>query len=365
MYVEKISFKNLRNLCDSTLEINKGINILHGDNAQGKTNLIESIYFCATGRSHRTHLYKDMIKFGEKEAYIKTHINNDGITDIISSHLKKDISKGIAINNIPIRKLGELFGTLLVVIFSPEDLQLIKSGPSERRKFMDIELCQLNPIYYYELKQYHNVLKQRNILLKKMRKERSAEKTLFTWNEQLVVHGIKIMNYRKDFVEKINSVASRLHSNITNEKEILSIIYKPNITESDFLVKLSKNLERDILQGSTSTGVHKDDLDMIINDIDARIYGSQGQQRTASLSVKLSQIEIIYQAKNTYPILLLDDVLSELDESRQMFLISQLKNIQTIITCTGAEDILKKISDTEVFNMYRVERGEISLENFQ
>lgn len=364
MHVEKISFKNLRNLHDFTLEINKGINILHGDNAQGKTNLIESIYFCATGRSHRTHLYKDMIKFGEKEAYIKAYINDDGIIDTISSHLKKDISKGIAINNIPIKKLGELFGTLLVVIFSPEDLQLIKSGPSERRKFMDIELCQLNSVYYYELKQYHNVLKQRNVLLKKLRKERDAEKTLFIWNEQLVSHGIKIMNYRRDFIEKIDEIAGKLHTNITNEREALNVVYRPNTTENDFLAKLNKNLERDILQGSTSIGIHKDDLDMLINNVDARVYGSQGQQRTASLAIKLSQIEIIYQEKNTYPILLLDDVLSELDESRQAFLVSQLKYIQTIITCTGTEDILKKISSTEAVNIYKVENGKISSESF-
>lgn len=359
MYVEKLSLKNLRNLHDLTISFSKGINIFCGNNAQGKTNILESIYFCATGRSHRTHLYKDMIKFGKKETYMQLYVNNDSILDRIDVHIKKESNKGIAVNNIPIKKLGELFGILLVVIFSPEDLQLIKSGPSERRKFIDMELCQLSSIYYYELGKYHSILRQRNNLLKEIKKNNRLKESLFVWDEQLVEYGNKIIKYRRDFIKKMNSLATNIHMNITNEKECLNILYKPNTIESEFLKKLNRNIERDILQGSTSVGVHKDDLGVLINNIDARTYGSQGQQRTASLSIKLAEIELIYQEKNTYPILLLDDVLSELDESRQKYLLDQIKDIQTVLTCTGTEDIIQKISKSIDVTLYKVHQGKI------
>lgn len=363
MHVEKLSLKNFRNLDDLTLELDKGINIFSGENAQGKTNLLESIYFCATGRSHRTHLYKELIKFGEKETYIKLFANNDSFVDCISVHIKKESNKGIAVNNIPVKKLGELFGILLVVIFSPEDLQLIKAGPSERRKFMDMELCQLSPLYYYELGQYYNVLRQRNNLLKEIKKNIGLKDTMFVWDQQLITHGIKIMKHRQNFIEKINIISNKIHSNITNNKECLNIIYRPNTTDSDFLIKLNKNIDRDIMQGSTSVGIHKDDLGIFINDIDVRTYGSQGQQRTASLSTKFAEIELIYQEKKTYPVVLLDDVLSELDETRQKFLLEQIENLQTIITCTGIEDIIKKISHLVNINIYNVKNGSIVKQN--
>lgn len=359
MYVEKLSLKNFRNLDDLTLELDKGINIFTGENAQGKTNLLESIYFCATGRSHRTHLYKELIRFGEQETYIKLFTNNDSFIDSISVHIKKESNKGIAVNNIPVKKLGELFGILLVVIFSPEDLQLIKAGPSERRKFMDIELCQLNPLYYYELGRYYSVLRQRNNFLKEIRKDKTFKDTIFVWDEQLVNHGIKIMNYRQSFIKKINVISNKIHSNITNKRECLNIKYKPNTTENDFLIKLNKNIDRDIMQGSTSVGIHKDDLGIFIDGIDVRTYGSQGQQRTASLSTKFAQIELVYQEKRTYPVILLDDVLSELDETRQKFIFKQIENLQTIITCTGIDDIIRKNSHIVNVNIYNVQNGTI------
>jgi len=357
MHIESISYKNLRNLKDNKIVFGKGINIFIGDNAQGKTNLLESIYFCGTGRSHRTHYYKDLIKFQKDETYIQISTTNDYLKDRIDVYLKKN-KKGIAINNITIKKLGELFGILLVVIFSPEDLNLIKSGPEKRRRFVDMELCQLKPLYYHGLGQYYNVLRQRNNLLKKIKVNKNLIDTIFVWDKQLETYGTNIIEYRKDFIKKINAISHNIHSNITNKKEKLEIIYKPNVNPEEFLNKLQKNIERDVLQGSTSVGIHKDDLLFLIDGVDTKTYGSQGQQRTASLSTKLAQIELIFEEKNTYPILLLDDVLSELDENRQKFILKQIKDIQTIITCTGTEKIIDMLENSLDTKIYHVKEGD-------
>ena len=354
MYIEKLSYKNFRNLEDCSVNFDKGVNILYGDNGQGKTNILEAIYFTATGRSHRTHLDKDLIKFGLDESYMQSLVINDGISDKIDVHIKKFKKKGIAVNGLPVKKLNSLFGVLLVVIFSPEDLSLVKAGPSERRRFIDMELCQVNPIYYYELGQYYLCLRQRNNLLKTLKKNSGLSDTIFVWDKQLVNHGIKIMALREAFVKKLDKISQKIHSDITNGKEFLRTEYKPNTTAEDFEEKLKKNLDRDIILGSTSVGVHKDDCLMFINDIEVKSFGSQGQQRTASLATKLAGIELIYNEKNTHPVLLLDDVLSELDRHRQEFLISRLKDIQTIITCTGVEDLLSKVENA---NMYKVKLG--------
>lgn len=358
MYVSKLSLKNYRNLEQINLELNNGVNIFYGNNAQGKTNLLESIYICSTGRSHRTHIDKELINFNEEEAHIQAYCVEENILDKIDIHLKKNLKKGIALNNIPIRKIGELFGKLNAVIFSPEDLKLIKSGPSERRKFIDMELCQINNVYYYNLQQYYKVLKQRNNLLKKIQKDSSLKETLFVWDNQIVEFGIKIIKSRMSFIYKINEISHNIHLNITNNKEKLKIEYKPSVIQEDFLDKLKKNLEKDVFYGSTSYGPHKDDLNFYINDVNVRDFGSQGQQRTASLSTKLAEIELIRQEKNREPILLLDDVLSELDKTRQKFLINFIKDIQVIITCTGVEDFIKNFKEN--YSIYRVENGKIS-----
>lgn len=352
MHVKKLSLKNYRNIQFLEVELKNGVNIFYGNNAQGKTNLLESIYICATGRSHRTHIDKELIKFNETDAHIRAEINNDNITDKIDIHLKRDSKKGIAINNLTINKLGELFGILNVVIFSPEDLNLIKLGPMERRKFIDMELCQINKVYYYNLGQYHKILKQRNALLKKILKDKSLKDTLFIWDKQLIEFGKKIIEIRKEFIYKINKISKKIHLEITEEKEDLEIKYKPSVTIEEFEEKLEKSLEKDILYTSTSYGPHKDDIIFLINNINVRDFGSQGQQRTASLSTKLAEINLIKEEKGVLPILLLDDVLSELDKSRQKYLISNIKNIQVIITCTGVEDIIKNLdSDCRIFNV--------------
>jgi len=355
MYIDKLSLKNFRNFKDLNINLNKGVNIFYGDNAQGKTNIIEALYFCAIGRSNRTRIDKELIKFNENEAHIQLHCKNKNTTSKIDIHIKKNFKKGIAINNIPLRKVGELFGTMYIVIFSPEDLQLIKSGPSERRKFMDIELCQLSNIYYYNLQQYYNILKQRNNLLKSIQKDNSFRDTLFVWDKQLVDFGKKIINTRTNFINSISKIASKIHFNITGGKELLSLKYKPNTEINEFKQKIINNIDKDIFCGFSNYGPHKDDIAFYINDIDVREFGSQGQKRCSILSAKLAEIEIIYREKKVKPVLLLDDVFSELDEKRQRFLVNYIKDIQTVITCTGIEDIMKNISEN--ISIYSVKNG--------
>lgn len=357
MYIDKLSVKNFRNLKNVFVELNKNVNIFYGDNAQGKTSLLEGIYFCATGRSHKTHIDKEVINFDENEAHLQVFAYQNGLCDKIDVHLRRNLKKGIAVNNIPIKKIGELFGILHIVLFAPEDLQLIKAGPSERRKFIDLEMCQLSKVYYYDLKQYYKILKQRNNLLKEIQKNKSLKDTLFAWDSQLVEFGKKIILQRNKFVENLSEIAKDVHKNVTGEKEELKILYKPSVLSGEFERKLEKNVEKDIFYGTTSAGPHKDDLVFLINGFDARDYGSQGQQRTAALASKLAEIKIIEKEKGVSPVLLLDDVLSELDEKRQAFLLENIKNIQVIITCTGIEEIKKKTCGE--INVFLVENGEI------
>lgn len=352
MYIQNISLKNYRNIKALDLNLKNGVNIFYGDNAQGKTNLLESIYISATGRSHRTHRDKELIAFNQSNAHIKVVIKEQTSTHKIDIHIKKETKKGVAINGVPINKLGELLGYLNVVIFSPEDLNLIKLGPIERRKFMDMEICQMDNVYYYNLSQYHKILKQRNKLLKKIQKNLELKDTLFAWDEQLIHFGQKIIKKRSEFISKISQISSEIHKEITGNKENLQIIYKPNAIDTEFATKLKKNIDKDISYAVTSYGPHKDDILFLINDISAHDFGSQGQQRTVSLSTKLAEIRLIKEEKDVLPILLLDDVLSELDKNRQQYLIQNIKNLQVIITCTGIEDVLKNLSEQcSIFNV--------------
>ncbi len=355
MYIKKIKLKNFRNLKECEISFNKKINIFYGYNAQGKTNLLESIYLSGIGRSFRTNFEKEILAFGEKNCYIHTYVNKNEVTNKISIGLGYDKNKQILLNGIQIKKLGELLGILLIISFTPDDLQLIKAGPSERRHFIDMELCQLSSRYYYELKQYNHVLKQRNILLKKIKFNKSLEDTIFIWNEKLVEHGSKIILYREKFIKQLNKIAFNIHQSLTNNTENLLITYKKNISVDNFLEKLEQNYEKDLQYGTTSCGIHKDDLNFFINDKDVKIFGSQGQQRTVSLSTKLAEIKLIEQEKKQMPVLLLDDVLSELDKNRQKYLLESIKNMQTIITCTGVEDVLNNLENCDdnitIFNV--------------
>jgi DNA replication and repair protein RecF len=357
MWISSFSAGGFRNLDIENQELFSGVNILHGMNAQGKTGFLEAVYFCAFGRSLRAGSDKELIQFEKSTAYIRVDVNRGAYSYLLDARIECNGSKtkkGLAVNNVPIKHMKDLFGRLLVVMFSPEDLRLIKAGPYERRRFMDMEICQLSPVYYSYLKEYYRVLKQRNALLKILQKDKNRQEilTLGIWDEQLVNYGQRIMKARLAFINKINDIAREIHLNITQGAENLELSYEPNISNIE---KYSENLEkscaRDIAQGTTTSGIHKDDIKFTINNISARFFGSQGQQRTAALSAKLAEIEIIKQSTNETPVLLLDDVLSELDGSRQQFLLKQISNLQTLVTCTGLEDILLSFNDYKVMKM--------------
>lgn len=342
MYIQKVSLTGYRNLKDTTLMLNNGINIFYGANAQGKTNFLESLYLCASGRSLRTRNDSQLIEFEATESHIQVLVQKSKNIDRIDIHLKKEGKKGIAVNGIPLKKLGELFGTCHAVIFSPEDLNLIKEGPVARRRFMDMEICQMNMVYYYHLQKYYRILKQRNNLLKEIQKKPSLKETLFLWDEQLIDTAKRIIGVRSDFLDKLNKISSKKQNELTGDKDALEIIYKPNCTENQLQQKLKKNQQRDILLGTTQVGPHKDDILFLVNGKDVKQYGSQGQQRTTALATKLAEIVLIEQETGQRPILLLDDVLSELDKNRQNFLLESIGQLQMILTCTGIEDSIRE-----------------------
>lgn len=361
MFIEKIEINNYRNILESVNTFSEKTNIIIGNNGQGKTNFLESIYVSLIGRSFKSSLDNDLINFNSQIARINTYVNRNVTIDKVTLILSKENkSKVYYINSSQIKKLGDLLGTTYIISFTPENLNLIKSGPQERRRFLDMELCQLYERYYYELKTYNHLLKQRNSLLKKIKYDKSLIDTIFIWDEKLVNSGIKIMDFREDFIEKINHYGSKIHLNISNNKENLSVLYKKNVEKKDFLIKLKKSLEKDVLYGATSRGIHKDDISFLINNRDVKVFGSQGQQRCVSLSAKLAEIKIIEELKNKRPVLLLDDVFSELDRQRQQLLLENIRNTQVFITATGIEDILLSISKEEDTFVFRCEDGNIS-----
>ena len=342
MYIESIELKNYRNYDSLSLQFDKVTNIFYGDNAQGKTNILEAVYLCGTTKSHRGSKDREMIQFDADEAHIRMFVKKEGISRRIDMHLKKNKTKGIAVDGIPIRKAGELFGILNLVFFSPEDLNIIKNGPGERRRFMDLELCQLNKLYLSDLSSYNHVLNQRNKLLKDLSFQPSLLNTLDVWDEQLARYGASIIQGRKKFIEEMNGIITEIHRNITGGKEEIRLLYEPSVSEENFLSVLLRNREKDCRFKLTSEGPHRDDLCVKINGMDIRKYGSQGQQRTAALSLKLSEIYMVKKRIKDMPVLLLDDVLSELDSSRQNYLLNSISQVQTMITCTGLDDFIDK-----------------------
>ncbi|MFV0519133.1 MAG: DNA replication/repair protein RecF [Lachnospirales bacterium] len=364
MYVKNLYVNNFRNILNCNIELSKNVNVFIGDNAQGKTSLLESIYITSIGKSFRTTTDKELINFNSDYAFVSSEILDTNAFDKIDFAIDVTGKKRIAINKCPIKKNGDLLGNLYTVTFTPMDLNLIKLGPSERRSFMNIELCQLSSVYLNNLKQYNQVLKQRNNLLKKIQKDSSLENELFIWDKQLVDFGIKIYKSRVEFIEKINVFSKLLHNKITNNEEILEMKYKSNININDFEDKLASYHKKDIITGTTNLGIHKDDIVFLINDRDVRIFGSQGQQRSASLSVKLAEINLIKDLKNKTPILLLDDVLSELDKKRQSFLIQEIDDMQIILTCTGVEDFIRCFKNKENLKIFKVDKGCITEEKY-
>lgn len=361
MYIKKLSLQDFRSYSNLDILLDNGINIFRGDNAQGKTNILESIYLCATARSHRTHKEKEIIRWNQECAHVKLKVQKKYVEDTIDFHLSQK-SKSALINKLPIGRLGELFGALNIVMFSPEDLQLIKNSPKERRRFLDIELCQIDKMYYYALRQYSKVLKQRNLVLKDFRNQRDYS-MLDIWDMQLEEYGKSIIEKRVAFIDELNNIAREIHSDISGKKEKLEIIYMPSIEAHDFKDKMIKYREKDILYQTTSIGPHRDDLKFLINDMEVKTYGSQGQQRTVVLAMKLAELKIMKKYIGEDPVLLLDDVLSELDEKRQADLFKYTENTQTLITCTGIE---QSVWNTQkIGKLYNVTKGKVTSQEIE
>ncbi|MCR5785848.1 MAG: DNA replication/repair protein RecF [Eubacterium sp.] len=359
MIIKSLKLSNYRNYDSLEIDFDESINILYGNNAQGKTNILEAIYLSGTTRSHKGSKDKEIIKFGCEESHICVNVEKEERDFQIDIHLRKNKSKGIAVNKVPIKKASEVFGILNIVVFSPEDLAIIKAGPIERRKFMDSELCQLDKVYLYDLSIYNKALNQRNKLLKDINYNPSLKETLDVWDRQIIDYGKKVIERRRIFVKKLNEIIKTIHENITENKESLNIIYEENVSAEDYEREFFNSRDKDIRFGSTHIGPHRDDLCFEVNNVDMRKYGSQGQQRTCALSLKLAEIELVKETVKQKPVLLLDDVLSELDSDRQNLLLNQIEDIQTIITCTGVEDFIK--NRFKINKIFQVENAKVTI----
>ncbi len=359
MLIKSIELKNFRNYEVLRIEFTEGTNILFGDNAQGKTNVLEAAYVSGTTKSHKGSKDKEMIQFEKEESHIRTLVEKNDQEYQIDIHLKKNRSKGIAVNKIPIKKAASLFGILNIVFFSPEDLNIIKNGPSMRRRFLDLELCQLDKIYLSDLTNYNKILNQRNKLLKDLVFRRELADTLSVWDMQLSEYGKRIISRRSSFVEELGEIVWNIHKSISGNREELRLSYEPAIAFDQFESALAAAREKDMKYCQTSVGPHRDDLLFQIGDADIRKYGSQGQQRTSALSLKLSEIELVKKMIHDTPVLLLDDVLSELDSSRQNYLLASIHDIQTIITCTGLDEFVK--NRFQIDRVFEVKSGHVKL----
>lgn len=361
MVVKSLKLKNYRNyeLLDMTFD--SKTNILYGDNAQGKTNILEALYLSGTTKSHRGTKDRDLIQFGREESHLETIVEKKGMEFQIDMHLKKNSPKGIAINKIPIRKASELFGIVHFVFFSPEDLNIIKDGPAGRRRFIDLELSQIDKVYLSNLSNYNRIINQRNSLLKELYHQDHLMDTLDIWDMQLAEYGTKVIESRKQFIRQVNQIIADIHYRLTGGRERIELSYESSLGSLSLEQALKKNRERDIRMKSTSVGPHRDDLCFLSGDLDIRKFGSQGQQRTAALSLKLSEIELVKEVIKDTPILLLDDVLSELDKHRQNYLLDSIHDIQTLITCTGVDEFVNH--RFEVNKVFHVQSGQVIKEN--
>lgn len=340
MYIKSIELRNFRNYDNQIINFGSNINVLIGKNAQGKTNILEGIFICAIGKSPRTAKDKDLIKWRSNFAKVTLELVRSKTQRKIEVFIFEDQNKTIKINSLAIKKMGELMGNLNAIYFSPDELKLVKESPDQRRKFMDIDLCQFDKNYFYNLNKYNQILVQRNKLLKTSLNKNALSETISIWNDQLATVGAKIILDRMALVEKLKVYCNNAQKYLTEGKETLDLEYV-GLTASDentikkmLMIEYEKTLDKDMQLGYTTVGPHRDDLKITVNGIDVRHFGSQGQQRTAALSLKLGEVDVFKDRIGEYPVLLLDDVLSELDGARQQKLLEKVRNIQTIITCT-------------------------------
>ena len=353
MYIDKMKLINFRNYENQEIQFNKNINIIYGDNAQGKTNILEAIFLSSFGKSFRTSKEKELIKFGQDKLMVEANFQKKDRDGKIRIEIGS--KKQITVNGIKIKKLSELLGNINIVIFTPEDINILKDGPAGRRRFLDMMIGQLRPNYVHNLNLYIQTLEQRNNYLKQIKELNKPQEMLEIWDEKLAEYGEKVYLYRKEFVDKIINIINDIHKKITDEKEELKIEYISNCSnKNEYLKILNERRKLDIIKGFTTKGVHRDDFVIYINDREVGVYGSQGQNRTVILSLKLSELNVVYDEIGEYPILLLDDFMSELDEKRRKNFLENIENTQVIITGTDKVDL-----STIDCSLYNVQKGEI------
>ncbi len=366
MRLTSLELDNFRNYEHAEIYPASGITVFVGNNAQGKTNVLEAVHLCCTGRSHRTPRDKELVRweqpFGQVELKVEQADGSHEIEILLSSTERKKVKVG---GNF-IARSGELLGHVNGVMFSPEDLRMVKGGPAERRRFVDMELSQIRPSYYYALQRYNRALLQRNKLLKEAVYKPALQETLIVWEEQLARYGAKIMHWRAGFVERLAEAAHANHLSISGDKEQLKVLYAADVPlpekveQLEEILKqvLSRSREKDLQRGTTQVGPHRDDLALWLNEVDVRVFGSQGQQRTTALSLKLSELDVMREETGEWPVLMLDDVMSELDPDRKRHLLSKLEPVQVLVSCTDISDL----AGAKVDRVYRVAAGRASLQ---
>lgn len=380
MEVCKLKLNNFRNYKDLVINTGSGLNIIYGENGQGKTNIVEAIFLCAAGRSHRTSRDSEMIKQGELNFIVQMDYNKRNMISgtMIPHNIRIEYGnerrKKPFLNDIPLKRLSDLVGNFNAVMFSPEEISIIKGGPANRRHFIDIALCQISPVYMYNLQKYQKTIEHKNKLLKKLAdKAQSGLKVisdeLFIWNNFIAETGAFIMKSRKEYTEKLNKKAEDATIKISSEKENLSINYSPSINVKDnisaeALMKIiENNYMREIYQGTSLYGPHRDDWIIELCSKDIRVFGSQGQQRTATIALKIAEALVMEDETGQRPVIILDDIMSELDRNRQMQLTSILAERQVFATCTEKEVFKKSgYSSYNKMSFFEVKNGAIKCE---
>lgn len=353
MWINKLKIINFRNYNNEEINLNRNINVFFGKNAQGKTNIIEAIFLCSMGKSFRAKKDKEMINLEKQNALIEIEYEKEDRLGKIKIELKD--KKSIYLNGIKIKKLSELLGNINIVIFTPDDIEILKGGPQNRRKFLDIMISQLRPNYINVLNLYLKTIEQRNNYLRQIRELNKEENLLEIWDEKLAEYASKIYEYRKEFIEKIKNKIKNIHNTITNNEEDIELEYISECENKNKYIELLKQRRKlDIIKGFTTKGIHRDDFMIYINKKEINIYGSQGQNRTAVLSLKLSELQVVKDEIGEYPILLLDDFMSELDKERRKNFLENIENTQVIITCTDNLDI-----ENLKYLEYNVQEGKI------
>ena len=342
MKIVQLRLRDFRSYSECLFAPCDGVTALVGDNGQGKTNILEAVYLTCTGRSHRTRQDRDLVRWGADAADVEIDaLRRDGShnVEIILPAVGK---RRLKVAGQEVSRSGEMLGHVTGVLFSPEDLRTVKDGPAERRRFVDMALSQLQPAYYYAMQRYNRALKQRNELLRAAAARPALMSTLDAWDEQLAEVGADLVRRRREYISKLSLVAGSTHRDIASDRERLEIQYHPNVNgerPQELMDALFAARETDARRLTTSVGPHRDDVVLSVDGRDVRAFGSQGQQRTAALSMRLAELNVMHDALGEWPVLMLDDVMSELDPSRRRQLLTHIKGIQTLVTCTDPDDL--------------------------